>query len=397
MPSDLEFTGERFVPGIAGEIAHEHWHRYAFARRHVSGKRVLDAACGEGYGSAMLAGVASAVTGIDVDADAIAHARTSYAALPNIRFEAGSVASLPFPDASFDVVVSFETIEHLPRDDQPRMLAEFARVLSRDGLLILSAPNPVEYSAARNYRNPFHQHEPDRTELDAMLSEGFPARRWFRQRRYFGSAVWSEAPGNAVEAWLGDRSTIISASPPSAMYFVVVAARSTDALPADDVALSLFTDRDEAELARIDKVSAEVMRQDGLLRERDAALARQGEHILHLEKIATERDGSLARQAGHIKHLDELLAYAERIVVERDAQIAELHALRESANDERDGLAKALGASRHAQTALGAECERLERAVAAQERIIAYRQSARWWFSLPWLRMRLWWQRVRGG
>ncbi len=397
MPSDLEFTGERFVPGIAGEIAHEHWHRYAFARRHAAAKRVLDAACGEGYGSATLAGVAATVTGIDVDAAAVAHARAQYAALPNIRFETGSAASLPFPDASFDMVVSFETIEHLPRADQPRMLAEFARVLARDGVLILSAPNPAEYSVARDYRNPFHQHEPDRAELEAVLGDAFPARRWFRQRRYFGSAVWNETPGAAFEAWSGDAAAVAAATPPEAMYFVVVAARSPDALPRNDVALSLFTDRTEAELARIDTASAEVMRQDRLLRDRDAGLERQGEHILHLEKIAAERDESLSRQAGHVRHLEELLAYSERIVVERDAQIAELQALRESANDERDGLAKALGAARHAQSALGAECERLERAIAAQERIIAYRQSARWWFSLPWLRLRLWWQRVRGG
>jgi len=51
------FTGERFLPGVAGEIAYEHCHRYAFARRFVTGARVLDAACGEGYGAALLAGV----------------------------------------------------------------------------------------------------------------------------------------------------------------------------------------------------------------------------------------------------------------------------------------------------------------------------------------------------
>ena len=58
--------------------------------------------------------------------------------------------------------------------------------------------------------------------------------------------------------------------------------------------------------------------------------------------------------------------------------------------------AGALASARQAVAAQGAECDRLERAIAAQERIIAYRQSARWWFSLPWLRVRLWWQRVRG-
>jgi len=136
MPSDLEFTGERFVPGIAGEIAHEHWHRYAFARRLGAGKRVLDVACGEGYGSALLAGVAGSVTGIDIDAAAVAHARQRYAALANVSFAEGSAATLPLPDASVDVVVSFETIEHLPRADQPRMLAEIARVLTEDGVLV---------------------------------------------------------------------------------------------------------------------------------------------------------------------------------------------------------------------------------------------------------------------
>jgi SAM-dependent methyltransferase len=397
MPSDLEFTGERFVPGIAGEIAHEHWHRYAFARRYVAGKRVLDVACGEGYGSALLAGVASAVTGIDIDAGAVAHARSAYASLANVRFEEGSASRLPLPDGSVDAVVSFETIEHLPRADQPRMMAEIARVLAADGLLVMSAPNPVEYSTARNYRNPFHQHEPDRAELGALLDSAFPVQRWFRQRRFFGSAVWNEASGDSVEAWTGDAAKIDKALPPAAMYFVVVAARSQAALPAADAALSLFTDGAESELARIDAQAAEVMRQDELLRERDAEATRAAGHVRHLEDIATERDAALARQGEHVRHLEEIAAYRERIVVERDAQLADSNALRESLSEERDGLAHALGSARQAMAAQSAECERLERAISAQERIIAYRQSARWWFSLPWLRVRLWWQRLRGG
>jgi len=407
MPSDLEFTGERFVPGIAGEIAHEHWHRYAFARRYVAGKRVLDVACGEGYGSALLAGVAGSVTGIDIDAGAVAHARQSYSALANVDFAQGSAASLPMPDASVDVVVSFETIEHLPQADQPRMLAEIARLLAADGVLVMSAPNPVEYSTARNYRNPFHLHEPDRAELAALLDGAFPFQRWFRQRRYFGSAVWSEAPGESVEAWTGDAASIDQAAPPAAMYFVVVAARTQAALPVAHVALSLFTDRAEAELSRIDAMSAEVIRQDALLHERDAELSRAAGHVKHLEEIAgarerivVARDAELARQSAHVRHLEEIAAYREGIVVERDAQLVQLNALREAeaaaANDERDGLARALGSARHAVAAQSAECDRLERAIQAQERIIAYRQSARWWFSLPWLRVRLWWQRVRG-
>src|SRR5215472_13930774 len=146
MPADLEFTGERFLPGVAGEIAHEHWHRYAFARGLVSGKRVADVACGEGYGSALLADTAASVIGIDVSAETIEHARRGYAALSNLRFEQASAATLPLPNASVDAVISFETIEHLPKEDQPRMIAEFARVLAEQGFVVLSAPNPVEYS-----------------------------------------------------------------------------------------------------------------------------------------------------------------------------------------------------------------------------------------------------------
>ena len=133
--SDIEFTGERFVPGVPGEIAHEHWHRYAFARRFVAGRRTLDVACGEGYGSALLAGVAASVVGVDVAADVVAHASRRYRDRANLRFEAGSAAKLPLADGSVDAVVSFETIEHLPREDQPRMIAEIARVLTDDGML----------------------------------------------------------------------------------------------------------------------------------------------------------------------------------------------------------------------------------------------------------------------
>jgi SAM-dependent methyltransferase len=270
-----------------------------------------------------------------------------------VRFEQGSAAALSLPDASVDVVVSFETIEHLPRADQPRMLAEIARVLCPDGVLIMSAPNPVEYSDARNYRNPFHVHEPDRAELEALIAVALPAQRWFRQRRYFGSALWSEIPGDGVEAWEGDRVSASAAQPPAAMYFVVVAARSPVTLPANVPMLSLFSDRGEAELARLDHEAREVLRLDALLRDRDSAL----------ERLGAERN-ELARQ-------------------------------RNTLEEERDEASAQLASARDGIVAYRAECDRLDRAVTAQERIIAYRQSARWWVSLPWLRLRLWWQRFR--
>lgn len=411
MSDDLSFTGERFLPGVTGEIAHEHWHRYAFARRFVVGRRVLDVASGAGYGSALLADVARDVIGVDISPDAVAHAGGAYGARGNLRFASASATALPLPDASVDVVVSFETLEHLPQADQPRMLAEIARVLAADGVLVISAPNPVEYSDARDYRNPFHFHEPAREELDALLARAFPARRWFRQRRYFGSALWAEdAHESGCETLSGDAHAVVPAALPPAMYHVVVAARSPQALPAAGVRLSLFSDTDETELRRLDGQAAEALRLDTLLRERDDALD---------------------RQAAHLRHLEGLVAYRDAIVVERDAQLAEQVAAREAAQRERaealaerealrsergvlagerdaargelvtalharDDALAAVESGRAAATALAAEIARLERALAAQERIIAYRQSARWWLLLPWLRLRLLWQRWSG-
>lgn len=379
----LEFTGERFVPGTRGEIAHEHWHRYAFARRFVAGRRVLDVACGEGYGSALLAGVAADVTGIDIDAAAVAHAAARYAA-PGVRFMAGSAAALPIADGAADAVVSFETIEHLPASAQKAMIAEFARVLGEHGVLVISSPNRPQYSEARDYRNPFHLHELDRDELADLLRAAFPAQRWFRQRRYLGSALWSEAPGEGLEALCGDADRVDAAQPPDALYFVVIAARNADALPATQPALSLFSDPDEREWRRLDEQAREVLRLDDLLK---------------------ARDQSLDAQAAHVAHLESLVAYRDRLIGERDAQLAAREAAMRAAEaaHAREAAAlraklgdatTALGSARQAAEALDDERLRLERAIAAQERIIAYRQSARWWMQLPWLRVRHLWQKV---
>ncbi len=388
MPADLEFTGERFVPGVAGDIAHEHWHRYAFARRFVSGLSVLDVACGEGYGSTLLASGAGSVIGVDISEGAIAHASAAYAGRANLRFVRGSASSLPVADGAVDVVVSFETIEHLPRADQSRMVAEIGRVLRPDGILILSAPNPVEYSQARGYINPFHLHEPSREEIDALLVGTFAARRWHRQRRYYGSALWSEdAATDRFEAFAGDSAGVDRAVPPPAMYYVVIAARTVACLPSQGLALSLFSDRGEAEIARMDARAAEVLRLDSLLAERDAALD---------------------QQSAHVRHLEDLVAFRERVVVERDGQLAAVNAAREQAVAERDGMERArnaaqndhanavsaLASAQQSLAAMTAECARLERALAAQERIIVYRQSMRWWLTLPWVRAKLWWRHL---
>ena len=401
--SGFEFTGERFIPGVPGEIAYEHWHRYAFARRFVAGKRALDVACGEGYGSALLASVAASVVGVDVAPDVVAHASSRYEDRRNLSFTTGSAARLPIADASVDAVISFETIEHLPREEQSRMIDEIARVLTADGVLILSAPNPVEYSAKRDYRNPFHLHEPDREELEAMLARRFAARRWYRQRRWFGSALWSEdSAASQHEAWDGSESGVAPAAAPAAMYALVIAARAEQALPASMPALSLFSDASESELARADANAAEILRLDGLLAQRDAELRdltskfeAAGRHVVDLEQAIAARD---ARLAEAVAAADAARGESERARVEAallSRSLAEAVQQRDDARAEivrtvasRDEANSALGSARQAVEALREEQERLDRALAAQERIIAHRQTMRWWLVLPWHRVR---------
>jgi ubiquinone/menaquinone biosynthesis C-methylase UbiE len=346
-----QFTGERFLPGVAGEIAYEHCHRYAFARRFAAGRRVLDAACGEGYGAALLASVAQSVIGIDIEPNVIATAAARYGQRSNLVFEAASVTKLLLPDASVDVVVSFETIEHLRVADQPQMLAEFARVLVPGGMLILSSPNRPEYSEARDYANPFHLGELDRDELAERLGPTFAHRQWFGQRRYLGSAIWSETPGERFEAMTGSAVEVHVAPAPAPLYFIVMAARSLDALPRDPPALSLYADVDDTEWTRIDREAREVLRLDGLLRTRDDELREQDRHA---QELHAERDRF------------ELALRAD--------------------------FSKALEAERAAH---GADRERLVRQIEAQERIVAYRASIRWWLRLPLVRVRRVWTRIR--
>lgn len=150
----------------------EHRSRYRFAAGHVAGARVLDVACGEGWGARMLAEAgARSVIGVDSSAEAIEAARRDQAA-PGVRFELGDALALALPDSSVDVAVSFETIEHL--EQREHFVEELRRVLAGDGLLLLSTPNATHTRPVAGVpRNPFHVHEYTATELAMTLNKSF--------------------------------------------------------------------------------------------------------------------------------------------------------------------------------------------------------------------------------
>lgn len=188
-PSPLEFTGERFTPECVREIWYEHLHRYAFARAFARGRRVLDAACGEGYGSALLAELADRVVGVDISPQAIEHARGRYAARANLMFEqADAVAFVARPAEQFDLVVSFETLEHLA--EQEALLDGFARALAPEGVLLISTPDKLHYSEQPGTSNPFHVRELYREEFEEMLRARFAHVTLFAQKLLFQSVLW---------------------------------------------------------------------------------------------------------------------------------------------------------------------------------------------------------------
>ena len=242
---ELAFTGERFTPECVREMAYEHWHRYALAASLSRGKRVLDAACGEGYGSALLAAHADSVDAVDLSEEAIGHARHRYERA-NLRFHAANCLELPFEDASFDAIVSFETLEHLGEQDQ--LLTEFRRVLRTQGWLLVSSPDKKTYSDETGYENEFHVRELYRDELEALIARHFPASRLMGQKLMFQSMIWDlSAPGSAQHVINEGGSDVRATGSPdwSPLYYIAACAAREEYLPAMP-ATSLYCDREES-------------------------------------------------------------------------------------------------------------------------------------------------------
>ena len=236
----MGFTGERFEPNLQGDIRLEHFHRYALALELVKDKTVLDLACGEGYGSFMLSKYANAVLGVDLSNEVIVHAQRKYAdKTGNLHFQQGAASKLMLPNDSFDVVVSYETIEHLY--EQSEMLEEIRRVLRPDGILIISSPNRPIYSKNGDYQNHFHVKELDFKELDWLLKKQFEAVEYFGQRLQIGSIIKSVDQNRAYyKAWSDDGRIIKpeTAQLPQPVYYIAVCSANIKYLP--EVSPSVF-------------------------------------------------------------------------------------------------------------------------------------------------------------
>ncbi len=240
----LEFTGERFTPECEREIWYEHYHRYAFAKNLVKDKLVLDVASGEGYGSFLLASSAKSVIGVDIDNNSIEHAKGKYNK-GNLSYVQASALGLPFDDNHFDVIVSFETLEHLAQHQE--MLAEFKRVLKTDGILIISTPDKKHYSDDTGFDNEFHVKELYKHEFKDLLDKHWSAQKWYAQGMAFHS-IMQELDTKKLSYQseiLSDGVLIQNGDLIKPVYYVVIAAQKEENLP-QSPQLHLFADKSQS-------------------------------------------------------------------------------------------------------------------------------------------------------
>lgn len=170
----LELTGERTLPDVPAE---NYWFRrhlavYEWIGARVIGRRVIDMACGEGYGSEVLSRGASSVLGVDANPEAHEHARLRYQR-QNLTFERGLVETHGEPGA-FEAVVFLQTIEHV--QDPAAVLEYFRSLLAPGGVAYISTPNLLTLAreGAKKSDNPWHLKEYRAEEFKALCRQVFP-------------------------------------------------------------------------------------------------------------------------------------------------------------------------------------------------------------------------------
>ena len=262
----MEPTGERLVPESSeSDLRNEHVARYAFAESLAAGKRILDAGCGVGYGSARLAENASRMYALDIAAEAVRDGMASY---PSVCFLQGDCTEMPFANNSIDLVIAFEVIEHLERWSD--LIREAARVLTRSGVFLASTPNRSYYRIARKEPNPFHVHEFEYDQFREALSESFDHIEIFFENH--SPAIAFTADGSRAARACFEVS---SQAPESAHFFVAACSMRPINLPPN---LAYIPDS------------------GNVLRDREQHIARLNDWIAALEARHAETERNMSRE-----------------------------------------------------------------------------------------------------
>jgi SAM-dependent methyltransferase len=332
----MEFSGERYVPGIEGleEIYAEHMSRYVFASRMARSKSVLDVGCGCGYGTHHMALAGSATTlGTDISAEAIEFAKANHQ-VPGLHFAVMDAYHLAL-GPSFELVTCFEVIEHV--EDPERALEQISGAMADRGILLISTPNKENYVAGGEAgSNPFHHREYCEDEFRDLL------RSHFRSVTIYGQH-WSES--------------------------MILKPRTAEKVPSNPEALPMPIEKGcrERELAVGDPVYfLAVCAQKPLTKRNSAGLSPAVVHSFNarypkIKDMATRLKADVDRRAGWAREL-------EAEVRKRDATIRWLQEKLEKLSQEFDergkwaqGLDKTISEKEHIIRTLRLENEKLKR------------------------------------
>ncbi len=353
----LREDGERFLPWMADPVInYEHLHRYRAARELVRGRRVLDLASGEGYGSALLAETAARVTGLELDAEAVTHATSAYP-IARLSFLLGSITEMPFGAGSFDLAVCFEALEHVAEHD--RLCAEAARVLVPGGSFVVSTPNRDVYTEQAGFQNPFHVKELDLGEFRALLGRHFRHVAILGQHIYPISSIFplegstgagteyvaAREAGEARYGFVGPRRKV-------PRYFIGVGGDREASVERDGALASILLDASE-QLFEVQR------RAEGAVVELTQHLSVREGQVADLERRLVALQQQLGREINSGRELADRAAELERHLRARAAQA-----------DELDGQLRQRGAEVQSLARTG---DALRAQIAAMEATLAWR------------------------
>lgn len=306
----MEYTGERYVPGeLNAQAGYEHYHRYASTIPYAKGRRILDLASGEGYGTSLLASVASEIIGIDIDKQAIAHSSSQYIR-SNLKFIQGSIFDIPIHDQRFDLITCFEAIEHVR--EQEKVLDEVLRLLSDDGLFMVSTPNKLVFTDEANQIWPWHVKEFYYSEFQEFLKNKFQDVIFLGQKVLTGSMIWpleiletgQQAADNIFiqkhERGIG----LVDAHQQKPMFFLAIASK-----------------RDLTELRKQIRANYLVDISLDLLKEKNNWIEKFKSDIEILNKIIQSKDADLANINNLLQHKDMELTNVSLLLQSREKEI----------------------------------------------------------------------------
>jgi ubiquinone/menaquinone biosynthesis C-methylase UbiE len=321
----MEFTGERYVPDLkSAQISYEHLHRYFYASHFTNGKKVLDIACGEGYGSFYLAENAKEVIGVDIDSETIKYATKRYKK-NNLSFILGSADSIPIDENGiFDVVVSFETIEHISEESQFLFLKEVKRLLKKDGILIISTPSKESYSDIPNYKNEFHIKEFYINEFDIFLKKYFNNVNILGQKIYNTSLIW---PGNnnskscidfTIE--MRDEKFVRSNRRKDILYMIALCSENDLA----DYPSSFLVDiTEQLKQEQWDITNQFLYAKDAVIKDNENVIQEKENVILEKENVILEKENVILEKENVILEKENVIQEKENVIQEKENVIQE--------------------------------------------------------------------------